>query len=1513
MDQHFKENETKNDNDDIFSSILKGNEQQEEEEEEVDDVYFYSKTVSNPSIITHCVGGNFRNSVNDNDELKQRELVFIKDNCLEILEYFTSSQSLESINHQPLFSIVKDIKVLTLPLNSITNYLKFQKHPEQQQSNSLSLSLDSQQSLSQPQQTQHLSQFYSFNTYQQSQQQQQQQQQHNFKRNADELKYFDKNFKKKDFLILTSDSGYLSVLSWSNLKKQFLFVQHFKISPPGYSFKYLGEKIQISPCNRVIGVCALKKKLSIFLVNSNDDGDINDPFSIISKQIEIDVIGDVYSFNFTYDKEDLYYSTCDHLYIIIVSKINNNDKNYNFNNNTTTNNNNSNNTTTISTILTKYKFNFSTHKIEKIVTPIIINPTFNYEIITLPNKLDDQLSSFNFHHYFLLFSNDSNQIIFTNSNCEILKIINVGKEQIIDYDDDDDDDDNDNYEDGLYDEDGYKVLGNDQLFTGWSWYLSDSGINLLIGNERGLIYNVSFKYTEIVKFSNGNSGGNTSLLNEFAKRFDFKFNPIQSIINLKDDYFFVLGDLSDGGIFKFNFKSNDPSVEMIETLDNHGGIIDFDVHKQMFSTKIYSVCGGSNSIGSVKVIENSIPTTILGDNKLNGIPTNVWCFNPYIIIGLVESTLISQVDGGGGSGEPDNLNFLTNQPTIYCCRTSNGTFLQVTPKSIILYNCKYNITHNTIRWNTMEGSVITNSCSRDNLLLVSISKPNKLLSFTIKDNDYDSSNFKFTPINDISLDYEISCISLPHFDHSEIIDFDNQLFNTCCIGNYSMDIILLDFKLNKLLFSLSSCINNNQQQNVEQIEEGTKLTAIPHSILLSILNRQPLQQQSKNDNQIKFKLLCGLRDGKLLKWDLIFNLKLTDYRNTVIEFSSNLYSKIISNSPISIIPVMNHGAIVLTNLPYYITSIKNHLTMIKISYKDDQMVSGASLFNRIPFHSMPNSQSSSSSDSASQPQPQLQSEQQIQLQSSLDIINGSSKLEFIFINPDLGFSLVSIDFSKKISIRKIDNSITTNTSSNSKINNRSKQNPNRILFIEKYKIIVVLGDTNLWVLTSATESNNIINNNNLNNNNLNNNNHNNNNSNNNNFYKEIYSTKDNLNIKSGHSIKYWSQKNLIIVYGTDFINQSTILFYSVQLNGNSSGSGSGISGEDVSLTLEKTKLIPDQISSVLPISNEKYMVFTTGGNLLIDYNNGRQINLEDTQNSQILTPHPITISKFNQSTNKIFLATELNGSDIYSWTINNHNQNNNNNNDIDNNEDIEDQDENDIFNVIASDKSKYITDALFLSFENNNNNNNNSNIKNNNNNNNNNLIATVDKYGNFKILNLNQKHKVLPLQQQQQQDAENVVPPIVNNFMPVILDPVVQFSLKETCMKLYQLKSSLPSSSYTNNNKIITCSLLGSVIVFGKLSKKEYRILNNIQQILKKSNNTRPLLNNDHQLYRSELSFSKNMLDGDLLFQFLFLDDEDQLTIINSIINNNNINNNYYNNYRILSKIISLIEDFDNY
>ncbi|KAF9437986.1 hypothetical protein BGZ76_010273 [Entomortierella beljakovae] len=109
-------------------------------------------------------------------------------------------------------------------------------------------------------------------------------------------------------------------------------------------------------------------------------------------------------------------------------------------------------------------------------------------------------------------------------------------------------------------------------------------------------------------------------------------------------------------------------------------------------------------------------------------------------------------------------------------------------------------------------------------------------------------------------------------------------------------------------------------------------------------------------------------------------------------------------------------------------------------------------------------------------------------------------------------------------------------------------------------------------------------------------------------------------------------------------------------------------------------------------------------------------------------------------------------------------------------------------------------------------------------------------------------------------------------------------SVSSALSQLTQSSSIVPAIS---SQALVACTQIGSFVGFWRLHPRVYDILGSLQSIMQASYETRPILGNLHDRYRSLSSAGKNSIDGNLVNQFLQLDHELQVlmaTLTNRIL-----------------------------
>ncbi|KYR02511.1 hypothetical protein DLAC_01357 [Tieghemostelium lacteum] len=744
---------------------------------------YYSKTIVPPSQITKGVCGNFR-KVNCND------IVLIKQHYLELLKFNRvvdlnetncvsadiidvdaideNDNSFESVDQFPLFSIVKDIK--TLSLKSFEN---------------TTTTTTTNEILS--------------------------------KEVLDHRPYIDSDYLQKDLLVVTSDSGVLSVLSWSNVKHQFLSVHFEQISPSGSNFKYIGEKIYISPCNRLVVVSAILNNLLLFTTSTNRVNSklLNNRTTIniketVDKITPKDVLILSVAFSYQPNNNDIIY--------LLIHFQNNSTKKFG---------------------LVKFQYSLSTNTLEF----QLHNYQFEkqYDIIQFNNN-NNNSSKKTSTTSLMVSTNLSEIILVKNDTLEIIEKI-------------------------------YTSVGYGAFLT--SYLVTDNSEQILLSNDRGNIYRIDSRSLAIKAYDKNNG---------------LPMLPLSMILNLGHYYYYLIGDLSDSIIIRYN---SDDSFQPVIVNSNYSCITDFEVLKNDINTQILCCCNSSLiKEDSLKLIEKSISIELLDQIQVNN--TNLlWTLDcateKLIVISCLNSTKIYRLRHQDDWLDiSENSPFILNIYTVYACIFQNyGIIVQVTPnKIIVLKDNKI-----TDQWSVSSNSVIVSATSSSNSqLLVSLSKPNHFLYFEIE-------NQKLIEKSSYPLNTEISSIYV-----SPIASLEHVVI----IGTYQHEILIINYRAMKI------------------ISRYSKLSSIPHSIILNQLSNSHIDSGDQ-----MYHLIVAQRDGYLLKWDISLSQLISDNEFTLISIP---YQKRISNSQIQLVASNQQGIIVISpEKVYYLTSRKAHTILTKIS------------------------------------------------------------------------------------------------------------------------------------------------------------------------------------------------------------------------------------------------------------------------------------------------------------------------------------------------------------------------------------------------------------------------------------------------------------------------------------------------------------------------------------------------------------------------------------------------------
>ncbi|KAL2651850.1 hypothetical protein R1flu_019978 [Riccia fluitans] len=118
---------------------------------------------------------------------------------------------------------------------------------------------------------------------------------------------------------------------------------------------------------------------------------------------------------------------------------------------------------------------------------------------------------------------------------------------------------------------------------------------------------------------------------------------------------------------------------------------------------------------------------------------------------------------------------------------------------------------------------------------------------------------------------------------------------------------------------------------------------------------------------------------------------------------------------------------------------------------------------------------------------------------------------------------------------------------------------------------------------------------------------------------------------------------------------------------------------------------------------------------------------------------------------------------------------------------------------------------------------------------------------------------------------------------PVVRIKKGSFAYRTPIEETLKLCSVSASSSDLLDVSLVGCTLLGSVIIFIQLSREDYELLKAVQARLASYHLTAPLLGNDHEEYRRRGCHEADVslvLDGDMLGQFLELTNAQQRMVL---------------------------------
>ncbi|EGG20693.1 hypothetical protein DFA_00554 [Cavenderia fasciculata] len=715
-------------------------------------------------------------------------------------------------------------------------------------------------------------------------------------------KYIDSDFRDRDILVVTSDSCYLSFMSWSNTLMQFISIQQYKISGANAKFdtKSLGSKIRISSCQRLIAVCAIKDNIMLLPVNTNR-ATRTTTTTIVSKRIDLKIKGPIICMGFLASSSPD--NNNHHLIYLQVST---------------------------NTEIHMIEFNLYTNEYSIRKTHTLKDQQLvPYQFISIPNQ--PNLFFLVYDSSLILFNRDLHscyKINFSTIYLDFDENVDRSKEMISSFCWTDDEKKRQILL--LTSDQGslYRIELDLKTLKSFTAQVITHDLNpiksilLLPGDNRTFLVVGDLADSEIIRLDNefksvakDRIGGfiqNNSPIIDFC--IDQQIPPAllpptstssANPLSFSQQQLLLQSSPTNSNN---NLNSSNPLLASSDTnysttiTDNNNNWLFNNQYPNHLQTKVFMICGGGPSFGGVRMLENCAAMDII--LKIRCLATGIWSYSYQsdiitMVSLLSNETIIFQFYSNNDASDiTSNCNFVTDQTTLYSGVMTNAKhYLQATPDRIRAVSCAFD-TH--VDWfPAPEYGSIVQCTNRESDIIVSLSRQNTLVHLEYINGQFIQKSIRL-------FDSDISTIHLPNsFVVSSFSRSTSQsqiLSKYLFVGTYTNEIHILSMDDDKLLSTIYSYC---------------QLQAIPHSIVVS-----PLGDINHN-----LKIIVGMRDGCLVKfeWNDITSNPFTQ---------SIIFTSQLSKSHVEIIANEEKGALIITDRSYYVTGSKGHLSLATIPFNN---------------------------------------------------------------------------------------------------------------------------------------------------------------------------------------------------------------------------------------------------------------------------------------------------------------------------------------------------------------------------------------------------------------------------------------------------------------------------------------------------------------------------------------------------------------------------------------------------
>lgn len=658
----------------------------------------------------------------------------------------------------------------------------------------------------------------------------------------------------KDLLLVTSDSGKLSVLTFSNEMHRFYPLTQIQLSSsPGNLRHHVGRMLTVDSNGCFIATSAYEDRLALFSVSSSSDADIIDKKIFFPSDTEMNtstsigvpgIHGTIWSMCFI--SKDLSQSqpSKEHnpvlaillnrkgslLNEVLLLEWNTRDK--------------------FVHVLSQYaELGPLAHDIVEVPHSYGFAFLFRVSDVLLMdfrdahNPLCVYRTSLNFLPLVIDEHNFVDESYRTNDVDEEGNICNVAASALLELKDIIKEDDPMNIDD----DSGYSSKSTSNRVISWTWEPNVENPRMIFCVDTGELF--------VIELTSDSNGQKVKVnLSDCL----YKGSPFKELLWVEGDFLTALAEMGDGMVLKFeegklHYKSLVQNISPILDMS----LVDYhdEKHEQMFA------CCGITPEGSLRVIRNGISLEKLLKTApvYQGI-TGTWTikmkstdsFHSFLVLSFVEETRVLSV-GVSFTDVTDSVGFQPDVCTLACGVIDDGVLVQIHRNAVHL-SLPTTSAHpdgipstspNFTSWSP-DNMNISLGAIGGKFVIVATSNPCYLFVLGVR--HVTLHQYEVYQIQNVRLEYELSCISIPQKPIEIGIGIGNGNGNMFVIGTHRPSVEVLSFKP----------------------DEGIKAVAIGSISLVNSIGTTisgSVPQDVRIVQVDRVYILSGLRNGMLLRFE----------------------------------------------------------------------------------------------------------------------------------------------------------------------------------------------------------------------------------------------------------------------------------------------------------------------------------------------------------------------------------------------------------------------------------------------------------------------------------------------------------------------------------------------------------------------------------------------------------------------------------------------------------------------